>query len=394
MHGFYERHRFLILFAVLSTLMGTSVGMAKITTSLYAIDLHAPEALLGLIAGAQTAGVLIMSLPIGHLVDRLGPARLFVTGTLLAGSLYVVLPLVASPWFLLGCTTAISFFMPMRFVSLNTVFMQQLEHVGEAKAGWYRGTHMAGMFLIGPLVASSAVALMGFAGTYWTIAAMFALTICVSPIIFGSYAERGTGGGRLRLRDIVAQLGLLRSERELRMTCLLEFAGQGVNAFYSFFIIVIAINQLHLGAGSATVLINAEGLSFIATLFTMGGPLSRLGAARSYAISLSLAVAALVVLGLATSLNVLLAGGALLGLALGCLQIVNLTFFARIGARLGRGKVAGLTAMSGPAGSMAASLVGGALGAVLGLQSAFLVFAAGFVLLALALGVRSRLAVA
>jgi MFS family permease len=391
MPAIFERHRFLILFALLSTVMGTSVGMAKVATSLYALSLHADSMTLGLIAGAQTLGVLVMSLPIGHLVEQLGPNRLFVTGTVLAGCAYVLLPLIPSPWFLLLCTSAISFFMPLRFVSLNAVFMAQLEHIGEGKAGWYRGTHMSGMFLIGPALATAVISWLGYLGTYWSIAFMFALTILLSPIIFRAYAEKAKGGASLRLGDVLAQLRLLAEEPQLRTTCLIEFAGQGVNAFYSFFIPVIALKQLQLSAANAAVLINIQGLSFIATLFLAGAALARMGTARAYTLSLGLAVLALCVLGLAGSLSSLLGGGVLLGLALGSLQIINLSFFARVGARLGRGRIAGISALSGPAGSLFASLVAGVLGELFGLQAVFIAFAVGFVLLALGLNSRSRL---
>ncbi|MEC5387556.1 MFS transporter [Uliginosibacterium sp. H3] len=390
---FFERHKFLLLFALLSTLMGTSVGMAKVATSLYALHLQTPAALLGFIASAQMVGVLFMSLPIGFLVDQWGPRKLFTLGTVVAGLIYVVLPLVASPWFLLACTAAISFFMPFRFVSLNTVFMQQLETVGEARAGWYRGTHMTGMFLLGPVIAAGAVTALGFAGTYWSIAALFALTILVCPIVFGPYAVQAKGGARLTPRAVIAQLGLLGSERELRTACLIEFFGQGCNAFYSFFIVIIAINGLHLDAAAATRLIGIEGLTFIAALFSLGSAMARIGAQRGYVLSLSLAALASALLGFGHASWALLGGGALLGLALGTLQIINLTRFARIGARLGRGKIAGLNALAGPAGSFTGSLLGGALGELLGLQSVFLVFAGGFAVLATRFALRDRHAV-
>src|SRR5688572_28586035 len=68
--AWFEQHRFLISFALLASFMGTTVGMAQITTSLYSVRLGASPTLLGLIAGAQSIGVLFMSLPVGVLVDR------------------------------------------------------------------------------------------------------------------------------------------------------------------------------------------------------------------------------------------------------------------------------------------------------------------------------------
>jgi MFS family permease len=161
--GFVERNRFLLTFAVLSSLMGTTVGMAQVSASLYAVQLGSSKTMLGLIAGSQSVGVLAMSLPIGVMVDRFGPARPFVLGTLLAGATYALLPIWATPSWLLACTAAISFFMPFRFVALNTVFLQQLASLGEAKAGWYRGTHMLGMFLLGPALGARAISSLGFA---------------------------------------------------------------------------------------------------------------------------------------------------------------------------------------------------------------------------------------
>jgi MFS family permease len=72
------------------------------------------------------------------------------------------------------------------------------------------------------------------------------------------------------------------------------------------------------------------------------------------------------------------------------LQIVNLMRFARIGSRLGRGKVAGLNALVGPAGGMMGNMCGGMLGHRIGLQSVFLVFVPLLILLSWQLLVSER----
>jgi hypothetical protein len=56
------------------------------------------------------------------------------------------------------------------------------------------------------------------------------------------------------------------------------------------------------------------------------------------------------------------------------MQIVNLTRFAHIGARIGRGQTAGINALAGPSGAFFGSLLGGGLGRSLGLQTVFLLF--------------------
>lgn len=373
------------MFAALSSVMGISVGVAKVTTTLYALDLQADEALLGLIAGSQSIGVLLMSIPIGLLVDHLGPSRLFVLGSLVAGTIYMALPAVPSPVFLLACTTAISFFMPMRFVSLSTVFMQQLETVGEGKAGWYRGTHMVGMFLLGPILAASLTRALGFPGTYRLIGVSFLVTVFMSSIVFGRYAVRATSARSLRLSGVRSDLALLAQDVDLRSVCVIEFATQSVNSFFMFFIIPIGVTVAHLTAAEASGLLAWQGVTYIFALFSLGGLVGRVGHERTYLASLILVPSALLLLGLSSDLAPLRVGGLILGLGLGLLQIANLTRIARIGARVGRGKVAGLHALVGPSGGLFGSTVGGLVGRSLGLQSMFLFLSVLFgVLLAVA----------
>jgi predicted MFS family arabinose efflux permease len=376
---FFSKNRFLLTFAALSSLMGTTVGMAQVSASLYAVELGSSEAMLGLIAGAQSIGVLLISLPIGMLVDRLGPAKPFVLGTLLAGMTYAVVPVSASPAWLLVCTAAISFFMPLRFVSLNTVFLQQLASLGEAKAGWYRGTHMLGMFLIGPSLGARAISSLGFTWTYRVISAAFLLTVVVSPIVFSRYArapERPRAGGGWRaLRE---QLRVVFDDAELRTVSLIESATQAVGAFFTFFIVVLAVSSAHLSAAQASTFVAAKGGTFILALFALGGLIQRLGQGRAFSLGFAAITIALTILGCADGQPLLWLGSLALGLGLGLVQIATLTRYAKLGGRAGYGKVSGLSALVGPSGGVLGSLLGGLLGKWVGLQTTFLIAAAGF----------------
>jgi MFS family permease len=377
---FFERHRFLLAFASLSSLMGISVGVAKVTTSLYAVHLGASPAELGLIAGAQSVGVLVMSMPLGFLVEQFGPGRLFVIGTLVAGGLYAAVPLAGSVAYLLASTTLISFFMPFRFVALNSVFMAQLESIGESKAGWYRGTHMFGMFLLGPALASIVLRELDFLATYQAIALGFLVTIGLSPIVFAPYARPRAAPGAPRASGmswsgIRAQLALMVRDPELRQVCLIESLAQGTNAFYSFFIVVVAMEVIGLDRAEASSLVAANGVTYVAALFTLGGVAQRIGPGRVYRFSFLWGAAALIVLGLARTKTSLWLGALFLGLGLGSLQIVNLTRFARTGARLGRGKMAGLSALVAPLGAVLGNLAGGLVARVFGVQAMFLFLA-------------------
>jgi MFS family permease len=382
----FERHRFLIVFAVLATLMGISVGMAQVATSLYAVHLGSSATMLGFIAGAQSVGVLLTSLPVGMLVDRFGPARPFMAGTLLVGALYGLLSLGGSPLSLLGCTALISFAMPMRFVALNTVFFEQLATLGEGKAGWYRGTHMLGMFLVGPLLGAALVSAVGFGWAYRTIAALFFVTIAVSPIVFGRYGTRPALPRALGWRALKSQLALLASDPEVRRLSALESVTQAAGAYFTFFIVVVALQVAGLSASEASTLISAKGVTYIVALFLLGGVVRRLGPLRATFGSFACLALSLGAIGASRHPAWLWAGSLGLGLGLGTIQIATLSRYAQLGARSGHGRASGLNALAGPSGGVFGSLLGGALGRWLGPQHVFVVIAAGFAFAALPLG--------
>jgi MFS family permease len=374
MPGWFQNNRFLLAFAGLSSLMGVSVGMAKVVTSLYALHLGASEQVVGMIAGAQSVGVLLMSLPLGFLVERHGPGRIFMLGSVAAGLIYTLLPFVRTPGLLVICTAAVGIFMPFRFVSLNMVFLEQLSALGEARAGWYRGTHVAGMFFLGPLLAATLIKALDFAGSYWVVAALFGVSIVASPRVFKRYAPARVTPRSVSWSTVRAQLGLVVREPELRGACLADFIAQIINNYYAVFIVVLAVTVIGLSAPEASTLVAAQGLTYMTALLALGGVVKRLGGQGAYVLSCTAISIALVLLGVARGPYVLWCGGMLLGLGLGLLQIVNLTRFARSAARVGPGRIAGLNALVGPAGGLIGGLGGGFMGARVGLQNMFLLF--------------------
>lgn len=74
-------------FIVLTILAGLGVGVARALTSLYAVHIQATELQLGLIAAAQSIGLLFMALPVGVLVQRFGSLKIFALGSVLGAGL-------------------------------------------------------------------------------------------------------------------------------------------------------------------------------------------------------------------------------------------------------------------------------------------------------------------
>lgn len=376
------RHRFLIAFATLSLFMGISVGLAKVTTSLYAVQLGATGWWLGAIAAAQSVGILCTALPMGGWVERFGPRRLFMLGSLLGGVMYLVLPLVPHTAFLLGMTALTGLVMPTRFVSLQMIFMAMLQHIGERNAGWQRAAHMSGMFLLGPLLTAVVIQNVGHAGSFWCVALMFFLTIGLSQQVLNhplpTPAQAPARGGT-STPGTNKVWGIFR-HRQARYLGLLEAGIQSLNMYYAFFIVVIAVHQLQIPLTQASSLVAVQGCTFIVGLLGLGAWVERWGT-RALGIGVTLVLLATSTLAFGQHLASLWLGGALLGLGLSVLEIRVLGQMSQLGTELGLGRMASLNAVAGPLGAMLGGLVGGSVGHIWGLQHTFLVFVPVFAVL-------------
>lgn len=368
---FSDKTRFMLSFMMVASTAGLGVGTAKVATSLYAVQLQASEFELGLIAAAQSIGILFMGLPTGVLINRFGPLLLFSLGSLLAGIWYGLIPAFEQAWFLILCTTLVSFCMPFRFVSLNTVFMSNLNQLGAAKAGWFRGTHMIGFMLLGPVLAVWLIEQFAFQGAFWIIGAVFMVPVMLAPLMFSNYTTDRKNAPKLSVQAIAQQLSLLKKDIALRYTSLIELSDSAAMAYFTFFIVVIAIKDYHFSPAVAASLVTLYGSVYMLSLFGMGMFLERLGEKKFYQIGFSLLAVALLGLALPLTAIWLWIGALLLGLGMGILNVVNLSAFARIGQRVGMANVSALSSTSGPLGSLLGSILGGWLGHTWGLQALF-----------------------
>ncbi|MDR0635357.1 MAG: MFS transporter [Azoarcus sp.] len=354
---------------------GLGIGIARVATSLYSIELQASEFQLGLIAAAQSVGILFTSLPVGILVQRHGPFLPLCIGSLSCGLVYAITPAVPNIWFLILCTTLVSVAMPMRFISLNTIFLQQTKAVGAARAGWFRGAHMTGFLLVGPVLGVFLLERFRFSGAFLAIALTFLATFFAAFRAVDRHSRMSQGDGKrpvLGWKEITSQLRLLFAMPALGRTSLYEFFTQSITSFFGFFIVVIALRNYHFSSHDAAMLLTLEGGTFVTALFLSGALLSRWGAKRFYQLSFSLLATALLLLAPQKGALLLWAASGLLGIGLGMVYIANFIAYARIGETLGMGRVSGISGLIGPTGGFTGSLLGGWLGGLWGFQTLFL----------------------
>ncbi|MCH7336272.1 MFS transporter [Acinetobacter sp. NIPH 2699] len=374
-----DKTRFMLSFILVASTAGLGIGTAKVAISLFAIELKASEFEMGLIAASQIIGILFMGLPTGALIQRFGPLILFSTGSLLAGIWYSFIPLVQQAWFLILCSTLVSFCMPLRFVSLNTVFMSQLHQIGAAKAGWFRGAHMIGFMLLGPMLAVWLIHSLGFAGGFWALATLFLVPVLIAPVMFKDYKVDRQTAPRLSWQALLQPVYLLKQGLALRYTALIEFASSAAMMYFTFFIVVIAIRHYDFSAVAAASLVSLYGVVYMVALFGAGILLEHFGEKRLYEFGFVLVAGGLLCLAMPLTEQWLWVGAPLFGLGLGVVNVVNLSAFATVGRRVGMANVSALSSFIGPVGSLLGSILGGLFGHVWGLQMLFFPLAAVFV---------------
>lgn len=364
--------KFMSSFVLLTILAGLGVGVARVLISLYAVHLEATELQLGLISAAQNFGILIMALPIGVLVQRFGSLKIFCIGSVLGAVVYSLTPLKAGAWYLFAVTALVSFVLPMRFVSINTVFLSNLKRLGPARAGWFRGSHMMGYFLIAPSLSVLLIEHFGYGGSFYVVSLLFLGTLLLAPWCFQRSTSQATNRPHFQWRDIVAPLALIKTHASLRIVCILEFLSSVANNYFGFFIVVIAIQSFALSEPMAVMLLTVQGIVFVGSLFSMGGLAELMGYQKFYLIGLSLMATALLILALTKITLLMWPASVMFGLGLGMLHIANFMSFARVGEQTAMAKISPILALVGPSGGLLGGLIGAVFGAQVGLQNLFL----------------------
>ncbi|HSM94211.1 MAG TPA: MFS transporter [Anaeromyxobacteraceae bacterium] len=358
-------------FLALTALAGLNNGLSRVTASLHAVALGASAAQLGLLAATPGLGLMLVSVPGGAFVRRHGLRRTFVTGSVLSGLAFTLVPALRTPAFLIACTAIGGMGMSLRYLVTNLVVMGVVERSGSDRAGWFRGSNQLTMMLIAPAVAVPLVAAAGFSLAWWLIAGTCLLAAIAAACVFGDGAPRAPA------RDAWAVLSLGRDRRLLGLASV-EALTQATLGYFSYFIIPIAVKVHGMPATAAGALLSTQAAGFILALFALGGVARWLERGRFAALAYGAVALALGLLGASRSAGGLWAGSVLLGLALGLVHLDNLIRSARLGADAGREAVAGSLALSGALGGLAGGVCGGLAAGSIGLAGFFLVLASLF----------------
>lgn len=371
-------------FMVVGVLTGLANGIAKIAIPLYAVHLHASAWQIGLVGSLQMAGTLLLSLPIGALIDRHGSLPLFRFGGIVGALLYLLAyTQMTTPWQLIVGVALFGLVNPFRMVATQAEFLHLLPQMGYAKAGWQRASHSVGMFLLGPLIGATLVGALGFATTFCLVAAAMLFAVLVGNKTL-SFSPAPGGQARQSLRSRLAdQWRVITHHAELRESLFNEFVSNAANAYFAAFAVLVGLTLFGFSPTRAAGLVTLQGAAFVCTLFAGAGLAKSIPRQPRWLIGYLLILSGLACLGFAGHPYWLWPGALLLGVGVAWQHLTSVECFAGITALIGRGRAGGMFNLAGPAGAVAGALLGGLIAQHAGYLAGFRVLAAGYALLLL-----------
>lgn len=343
-----------------------ALAAARVTTSLYALSLHASEFTVGTLIALFALFPMLLAVSIGRLIDRIGVRKPLMAGCVSASAGVLLAALVPGIAVLYLAAILIG-------TGFTAIFIGAQHAVGTLSPPDDRAAHFSQLSLgfsisafTGPLIAGFAIDHLSHAAAYLASALFTLLAFCLTAS--GALAELPGQGERNTRRDGSALKLLL--DRELRGVYLV---GILLAAAWDLFTFVTPIRGTHLG-------MSASRIGMILAIFSAATFSVRLAMpviARRYhewqvlTAALSLATACYLLLPFMQQFRSMAAVAVALGLALGTSQ-PNVLALLHSGAPPGRGAEAiGIRATIGNASAVSLPLAFGAAGASLGLFAAY-----------------------
>ena len=362
---------------VLGLTVGTVNGLSRVAMPLFAASLGAQPWQVGMVGGLGYAGLLLLALPMGAWLERHGSRVLFIRGVAGAAVLYLALPFAQSPLHAIVAAAVLGLLLPLRIIPVYAEFLAMLPRLSPSRAGWNRAAGTLGMFFLGPAVAGAVLDAGGFAPVFQLAAGALLVALLVAGRVLHGTAQRPASPTASLRGRIVAQVHILRSQAEVRRTMAIDFLAQMTVAYFTVFVLLLAVHDFGMTVQAAAGLVTVQGALYVVTLFAAGSLLTAAREDLSYLLAFALLLAQGLLCGLATAPAALWLGAAASGVGLGLQGLTSTTRFAAFLHRFGRGRIGGLTSLGAPAGGVVGVMVGGAVSQRLGTPAGFLLLAAG-----------------
>lgn len=358
---------------------------SRMTVSLYALKLHASPFTVGVLMALYALLPMLVSIPTGRLIDRIGPrVPVLCGGVLLLAGLLLPFALPGLATLFVAATMIGSGFMVAHMVSNNLVGAYGRPE-DRAKHFSFLALGFSVSGFSGPLVAGFAIDWLGHVYTFPVLAVFAALALG------GAWWMRdalvGHPGGRAAVAD--NQVMDLVRNRGLRSVLVASgILSMGWDLYT--FVMPIHCSRIGLPASTIGIIMGAFGAATFAVRLFLPAIARRLKEWQVITAALFVAGIAYSLFPFVAAVGLLMALSFLLGIGLGSAQpmVMSLLYEASPAGR--QGEVVGLRTMVLNSSSTALPLVFGALGATLGMTPVFWGIAACLLTGGYAAGRRAR----
>lgn len=240
-------------------------AMMNFLLPLRATDLGISIGVIGLLLGVKGAVEAIASVPIGGLIDRMGPRRAFLIGTAGSTALIVLYGLATSVLALLVLQMAVGVLRPMAWVGSQS-FVSGLRGGADKATDTGRLSFVAtGAQIIAPLLVGFGAQAFGTGPAFYVFAGYCSIYVLVG-LLLPKGSDSGSSGSAKR-RGLSEGLKLLAIPR-IRVVMFLSAARLWINgAWVAFFPLLLVTSGISEGSASTVV-------SSMAIVGTMLSPLS------------------------------------------------------------------------------------------------------------------------
>lgn len=334
-----HKNRLLAAFLAVSITAGSSAGIMQLVVPLYALDLGIGDAGIGLIRGMGPIGGLATTLPGGFLIDHFGPRRIYVTCGLIDALFIVLIPTATSRELLMLYLFIGGGVATLRWTALNSSFLERLDYFGLVKSGWMRAAMAIGLSFLGPLIGGQLVHHTSYPVAFGVIAAFIFLPLCFIPGFKTGEEHRPHVPHKGDDLPILTQFRHLAGNRLLLRTGMLQSVAMACNHAFLVFIIILLVKNLNYSPQIASLVISAQGIGAVLTMFWGGDLADRFRMQRVHVACFLMQVFGLVAAGFFNNILIVATGAVVLAMGAALLMATSYSQLARLEGK--KGKISG-----------------------------------------------------
>ncbi|NND04259.1 MAG: MFS transporter [Acidimicrobiia bacterium] len=226
-------------------------AMMNFLLPLRATDLGISIGVIGLLLGIKGATEALASVPIGGLIDRMGPRRAFIIGTAASTVLIVLYAIATSVWAFLFLQIAVGTFRPMAWVGAQSYVSGLREGAAKATDTGRLSFVATGAQIIAPLLVGFGAQAFGTGPAFFVFAGYCAIYVLVG-LALPKGSDSGSSGASKR-RGLTEGFKLL-AIPGIRTVMYLSAARLWINgAWVAFFPLLLVTSGVSEGSASTVV---------------------------------------------------------------------------------------------------------------------------------------------